>query len=55
MPIAWVKVFRIIFEIRIFKLTFCANRVMALDLRQNLVSPQYLENKFYICIHIDKI
>ena len=36
------------------------NRVMALDLRQNFVSVQYLENsqnftKFYICIHIDKI
>ena len=33
---------------------------MALDLRKNLVSAKYLENKlteftkFYVCIHIDK-
>ena len=36
-------------------------RVLALDLRQNFDSAQYLENKLtdfikiYICIHIDKI
>ena len=37
-------------------------RVMALDLRQNFVSAQYLKikltdffTKVYICIHIDKI
>ena len=36
-------------------------KVMALDLRQNFVSAQYLENKltffskFYICIDIEKV